>query len=135
MNIFYFCLESFSCTFIFQQISPARVSGENYYDVDGVLTTKLEQVDISKPKQEPPRCEKDGNAVIGKNKTHYLKHAAFCLETQNYPDAVHHVRILAQNSQECLLIISYFQANFPSPILNPGEVYSHKVVFKFGVEI
>lgn len=29
--------------------------------------------------------------VIGKNGTQYSKHAAFCLETQNYPDAINHV--------------------------------------------
>lgn len=30
--------------------------------------------------------------IKGKNGTAYFKHGAFCLETQNYPDAVNHVR-------------------------------------------
>jgi hypothetical protein len=42
---------------------------ENYYEVDGVLTTKLEQVDVStstntKKAQKCP--EDDSTAVIGK---------------------------------------------------------------------
>jgi len=28
--------------------------------------------------------------IVGKNGARYFKHAAFCLETQNYPDAVNH---------------------------------------------
>ncbi|WP_163323741.1 aldose epimerase family protein [Draconibacterium mangrovi] len=35
------------------------------------------------------------------------------LEAQNYPDAINH-------------------ENFPSPILKPGELYCHKIVYKFG---
>nr|CAD7443513.1 unnamed protein product [Timema bartmani] len=31
------------------------------------------------------------NATVGKGSTPYSKHGAFCLETQNYPDAVNHV--------------------------------------------
>ncbi|XP_012226476.1 galactose mutarotase isoform X2 [Linepithema humile] len=54
--------------------------------------------------------------VIGKNGTEYLKHAAFCLETQNYPDAINH-------------------KNFPNSVLRPGDIYNHIVIYKFGVEI
>lgn len=33
-----------------------------------------------------------GNELtVGKNGAHYMKHGAFCLETQNFPDAVNHV--------------------------------------------
>ncbi|XP_029051023.2 galactose mutarotase-like isoform X1 [Osmia bicornis bicornis] len=52
--------------------------------------------------------------VQGKNGSAYFKHAAFCLETQNYPDAVNH-------------------ENFPNSILEPGQIYLHTVVYKFGV--
>lgn len=34
---------------------------------------------------------KDQVGITGKKGTQYYKHAAFCLETQNYPDAVNHV--------------------------------------------
>lgn len=45
----------------------------------------------------------------------YDKHWGFCLESQIWPDAINH-------------------ANFPSPILNPGEKYSHTIEYKFSVE-
>jgi len=42
----------------------------------------------------------------------HLNHAAFCLETQHFPDSVHH-------------------ANFPSTILRPGETFRSTTVFRF----
>jgi aldose 1-epimerase len=45
----------------------------------------------------------------------YDKHWGFCLESQNWPDAINH-------------------DNFPSPILNPGEKYEHLIEYRFGVE-
>jgi aldose 1-epimerase len=45
----------------------------------------------------------------------YLKHGALCLETQHFPDAVHH-------------------AHFPSIILRPGEEYRQLTVYWFGAE-
>jgi aldose 1-epimerase len=44
----------------------------------------------------------------------YGRHAAFCTETQAFPDAVN-------------------QPAFPSAILRPGESYSHRTVFRFFV--
>lgn len=52
-------------------------------------------------------------ALVGKAGAGYRRHGAFCLETQDYPDAVNH-------------------SNFPSPILVPGQLYKHDVVYKFG---
>jgi hypothetical protein len=43
------------------------------------------------------------------------QHAGFCLETQHFPDAVHH-------------------PNFPSVILRPGHVYKTKTSFRFSVQ-
>ncbi|EFA01124.1 galactose mutarotase [Tribolium castaneum] len=45
----------------------------------------------------------------------YCKHGAFCLETQNWPDAPNH-------------------DNFPKMILVPGETYCHNVAYKFSVK-
>lgn len=45
----------------------------------------------------------------------YQKHWGFCLESQNWPDAINH-------------------ENFPSPILNPGEKYEHRIEYRFSVE-
>jgi aldose 1-epimerase len=53
--------------------------------------------------------------VKGKNGTTYKKHFALCLETQHYPDSPNH-------------------PEFPSTILKPGETYSQKTVFKFGID-
>ncbi|XP_063220439.1 galactose mutarotase-like [Bacillus rossius redtenbacheri] len=53
--------------------------------------------------------------ITGKGGNVYKKHAAFCLETQVYPDAVNH-------------------ANFPNSILYPGDDYHHEVIYKFTVK-
>jgi aldose 1-epimerase len=45
----------------------------------------------------------------------YKKHYAVCLETQHFPDSVHH-------------------PNFPNVILRPGEVYRQATVHKFTAE-
>jgi aldose 1-epimerase len=50
--------------------------------------------------------------VKGKNGIVYNKRAAFCLETQHFPDAPNH-------------------AHFPSTVLNAGEQFYSKTVFKF----
>ncbi|XP_047543983.1 galactose mutarotase-like isoform X1 [Vanessa atalanta] len=52
--------------------------------------------------------------LMGKNGTCYRKHGLFCVMPQNYPDAVNH-------------------KNFPNSVLNPGEVYVHKIQYKFGI--
>jgi len=44
----------------------------------------------------------------------YGRHGAFCLEAQHYPDSVN-------------------QPNFPSTILRPGETYTQKTIYTFGV--
>jgi len=47
--------------------------------------------------------------------TEYKGYAAFCLETQNYPDAPN-------------------KPDFPSAVLRPGEKYAHTTVHKFSAE-
>lgn len=42
------------------------------------------------------------------------RHGGVCLETQNFPDAIHH-------------------PNFPSPVLLPGETYRRSTILRFGV--
>lgn len=49
---------------------------------------------------------------VGKNGSIYGPRHAFCLETQYYPDAIHH-------------------PNFPSPILKAGEEYIQETLFRF----
>ncbi|XP_051167406.1 galactose mutarotase isoform X2 [Leptopilina boulardi] len=59
--------------------------------------------------------ERNTSAILGKEGKPYFKHAAFCLETQNYPDAINH-------------------NNFPDSVLRPDNVYNHIVIYKFGVQ-
>ncbi|GMH21936.1 hypothetical protein Nepgr_023779 [Nepenthes gracilis] len=56
-----------------------------------------------------------GNKLVdvkGKGGFVYRSHAGFCLETQGFPDAVNH-------------------PNFPSQIVNPGEIYDHIMIYRF----
>ncbi|GBL94464.1 Aldose 1-epimerase [Araneus ventricosus] len=57
----------------------------------------------------------EDDTLRGKEGKYYKKHGAFCLETQNYPDAIN-------------------QVNFPTAILNPDEVYSHVTRLSFSVK-
>jgi aldose 1-epimerase len=50
--------------------------------------------------------------IKGKSGTAYAKHAAFCLETQHFPDSVN-------------------QPTFPSTILEPGQTYKTTTVYRF----
>ncbi|KAI0494677.1 hypothetical protein KFK09_024819 [Dendrobium nobile] len=52
------------------------------------------------------------NGVEGKGGAIYGRYGGLCLETQGFPDAVNHPQ-------------------FPSQIVNPGEVYKHDMLFKF----
>lgn len=45
----------------------------------------------------------------------YDRHWGVCLESQNWPDAIHH-------------------PNFPSPVLRPGETYTHTIDYLFSIE-
>ncbi len=45
----------------------------------------------------------------------HLGHTAVCLETQHYPDAIHH-------------------ANFPSIVIRPGELFKETTVFTFSAK-
>ncbi|XP_011496126.1 PREDICTED: aldose 1-epimerase-like [Ceratosolen solmsi marchali] len=57
----------------------------------------------------------DNRGIIGKHGITYFKHGAFCLETQNFPDAINH-------------------KHFPDSILRPHHLYYHIVTYKFGVQ-
>ncbi|EDW40511.1 GL24851 [Drosophila persimilis] len=60
-----------------------------------------------------PDEDRGGAPNIGKAGAHYVRHGSFCLETQKYPDAMNH-------------------DDFPSIVLNPGQLYDHQVVYRFG---
>ncbi|XP_047331955.1 galactose mutarotase-like [Impatiens glandulifera] len=50
--------------------------------------------------------------IKGKDGAVYRKYAGLCLETQGFPDSVNH-------------------PNFPSQIVNPGQIYHHIMVYRF----
>ena len=52
--------------------------------------------------------------VMGRGQKPSIKYAAFCLETQHYPDTPN-------------------QPTFPSTLLEPGDVYKSRTVFEFSV--
>ncbi len=53
--------------------------------------------------------------LVGKNQQVYVKHAAFCMETQHYPDSPN-------------------QLTFPSTTLEPGKKYHQVTVYRFSVK-
>jgi aldose 1-epimerase len=53
--------------------------------------------------------------ITGKDGIVYRKHHAFCLETQHFPDSIHH-------------------ANFPSAVLEPGKTYSQTTIYEFSTK-
>jgi aldose 1-epimerase len=53
--------------------------------------------------------------LLGRSAKATVKHGAFCLETQHYPDSPN-------------------QPSFPTTILNPGQIYKSETVFKFSVK-
>ncbi|KAG6421285.1 hypothetical protein SASPL_117835 [Salvia splendens] len=55
------------------------------------------------------------NGVVGKGGAVYGKHSAACLETQGFPNAIN-------------------QPNFPTVVAQPGEKYSHSMLFEFSTE-
>uniref|UniRef100_A0A0D9VVR6 Aldose 1-epimerase n=1 Tax=Leersia perrieri TaxID=77586 RepID=A0A0D9VVR6_9ORYZ len=55
------------------------------------------------------------NGIVGKGGAVYGKHAGLCLETQGFPNAVN-------------------QPNFPSVVVQPGEKYSHTMLFEFSTK-
>jgi aldose 1-epimerase len=54
------------------------------------------------------------NDIPGRGGAVYNKREAFCLEPQHYPDS--------PNKPE-----------FPSTVLEPGQVYRHTIVYRFSV--
>ncbi|XP_072360436.1 galactose mutarotase isoform X1 [Scyliorhinus torazame] len=96
-----FCL---NCS---KQRSPcARV----YHQPSG----RLLQIETTQPGVQFYTANFLDGSLKGKGGAMYPKHSAFCLETQNWPDAVN-------------------KMNFPDALLRPGEEYDHTTWFKFSV--
>lgn len=60
------------------------------------------------------------NGIPSKNGSTYEKQTCFCLETQNWPDAINHVREYKVFRRKILAItINVFRAHFPTPFFVP----------------
>ncbi|OAY80853.1 Aldose 1-epimerase [Ananas comosus] len=53
--------------------------------------------------------------VLGKERHYYEQDSALCLETQDFPDAIHH-------------------PNFPNEVYGPNDVYKHYMLYKFSIK-
>ena len=100
------------------------------YDINFVLNTKEDENRMAARVEDPQSGRflelytnqagvqfYTGNYLenrVGKKGHVYGNHHAFCLETQAFPDAMHH-------------------PDFPSVVLNPGERYNRRTIFRFGV--
>ena len=76
------------------------------------LTGIAMQVDTTMPGIHFYTANYVNEGRIGKGGCTYGKNHAFCLETQHFPDAIHH-------------------PTFPSPVLKAGDTYDHTTVFSF----
>lgn len=76
------------------------------------LTGITMQVDTTMPGIHFYTANYINAGLIGKGGCTYGPRHAFCLETQYYPDAIHHPA-------------------FPSPVLRAGEIYDHCTTFTF----
>jgi aldose 1-epimerase len=102
------------------------------YDHNWVLNKKSDELSLAAKVKEPisgrvmevfttePGLQfYSGNFLnkdeIGKGGKVYDFRSAFCLEAQHFPDSPN-------------------QPNFPSTVLNPGDVYSQKTIYRFSVE-
>ncbi|XP_011685859.1 PREDICTED: aldose 1-epimerase-like isoform X2 [Wasmannia auropunctata] len=54
--------------------------------------------------------------ISGKQGARYVKHCAFSIQPQNYPNAINY-------------------SHFPCSILRPGEIYCHDLSYKFGIQL
>ena len=57
----------------------------------------------------------DGS-LVGRGGARYEKHASLCLETQHFPDSIHH-------------------PSFPNTVLRPGEVFESTTEYRFSVGV
>lgn len=76
----------------------------------------------------------------GKNETKFGKHSGFALESQNYPNSINIVSFSFFNQLSNLQMhcnphsfSCSLQSSFPTPVLKPGERYTHTIWYTFGV--
>jgi hypothetical protein len=104
----YFIPEPFGKT-VLKEIIDAMI--ENLKDDPNMF--EWDQCDIDRRKSR----QKTEEPLTGKADADYFKHQAIFFQPQNHPHAVRHSK------------------RYPSILLYPGQVYEHKIVYKFGVHV
>ncbi|NXT52403.1 GALM epimerase, partial [Pluvianellus socialis] len=97
-----FHLDGFDHNFCLQQTQARRLVARARHPPTG----RAMEVHTTQPGIQFYTGNNLDGSLKGKGAIAYPKHSAFCLETQNWPDAVN-------------------KAHFPSPLLRPGEEYNH----------
>ena len=88
-------------------LRPVALAKSDFTGISMQVETTLPGVHFYTANYVPEEC-------VGKGGCSYGPRHAFCLETQYYPDAIHH-------------------PVFPSPILKSGVQYVHETQFRFGM--
>ncbi|CAG4942594.1 unnamed protein product [Colias eurytheme] len=95
-------------------VEEAEVAGEEHKSESEASSKSSANGDEANEEESEGKKSFGYVPLMGKQGTHYKKHGLFCLMPQNYPDAVNN-------------------KNFPNSVLNPGEVYVHRIQYKFGI--
>lgn len=116
-----------------QQLGPKQRATGNGFDINYVLNQDSDLTTPAAILSDPVSLRSmkvfttkpalqfyDGNhlgsrPMLGKGSTEYSQCAGLCLETQHFPDAIN-------------------QPEFPSPLVRPGEEYTHKTVYAFEID-
>ncbi|XP_071639975.1 galactose mutarotase [Temnothorax longispinosus] len=72
------------------------------------ITDQIEK-DVTSDRESP-------EFISGKQGARYVKHCAFSIQPQNYPNAINY-------------------SHFPCSILQPGEIYCHDLIYQFGIQL
>ncbi|XP_018344877.1 PREDICTED: aldose 1-epimerase-like [Trachymyrmex septentrionalis] len=91
--------------------NPASV-----YDSPNHEEVYKEEETIDEMKQDVAPKSESQEFISGKKGARYAKHCAFSIQPQNYPNAINY-------------------SHFPCSILQPGEVYYHDLIYKFGIQL
>nr|XP_006007836.1 PREDICTED: aldose 1-epimerase [Latimeria chalumnae] len=100
----------FDHNFCLQDLKEQQLCARVYHPLSG----RVLEVDTTQPGIQFYTANYLDGSLTGKGGAVYPKHSGFCLETQNWPDAVN-------------------KTNFPDALLRPGEEYNHTTWFKFSV--
>ncbi|XP_009584643.1 PREDICTED: aldose 1-epimerase-like, partial [Fulmarus glacialis] len=105
-----FRLDGFDHNFCLQQAQAQRLVARACHPPTG----RAMEVHTTQPGIQFYTGNNLDGSLKGKGAVAYPKHSAFCLETQNWPDAVN-------------------KPHFPNPLLQPGEEYNHTTWLVFNV--